>query len=161
MFRNVEIFKFYFFKQKLVKERIVFVEMKISKLINYSTNMCWSCLGTMVFIKILVPWFFFHSHSIFNQSWMDPCRECYEMALKWQLHNCPQNHLKMMNIFWMKFSWLQECSIRTLWDYKAVLWVVNIGFWCMNIWRTETSIKSYLVVVHPSLLKPFWFEEFF
>jgi hypothetical protein len=31
---------FIFSNKKLVKEKIVFVEMKISKLINYSTNMC-------------------------------------------------------------------------------------------------------------------------
>jgi len=33
-------------KEKMKSSR--FVKMKISKLINYSTNMCWSCQGTMV-----------------------------------------------------------------------------------------------------------------
>jgi hypothetical protein len=40
----------FFFQGKYgIVMNVLFVKMKISKLINYSTNMCWSCQGAMVF----------------------------------------------------------------------------------------------------------------
>ncbi len=57
-FRSIESFKYYFFEMKNVCDvnywffkNIVFVEMKSSKLINYSTNMCRSSQGPTVTMK--------------------------------------------------------------------------------------------------------------
>jgi hypothetical protein len=55
IFRNVEILRIFFFQiTKICEEKywvfknILFVKMKILKVINYSTAMCWSCKGTRV-----------------------------------------------------------------------------------------------------------------
>jgi hypothetical protein len=55
IFKNVKIVRNYFLQRKINCEmkffflkNILFVEVKISKLMNYSTNICQSCKGTRV-----------------------------------------------------------------------------------------------------------------
>jgi hypothetical protein len=54
-FRNVEIFKKYFFQREyfVILWNSLLFEIEISKLINYSTNMCKSHQGTTIIVFVL------------------------------------------------------------------------------------------------------------